>query len=310
MRRIHADLLLFLAAAIWGVAFLFQKSAMDHIGPYLFIAARGAVASLALAPLAIREVRRHQAPLERGSILSLASFAGAAFFTAAAFQQVGLITATVTNTGFLTALYVVATPFVSWVATGRAPSRYVWPAVALSFAGTWYLGGGTLTSFSGGDILVAICAVFWAVHAVTVGFAARHQLPVLFTTLQFVVVALLGAAGAALFETVTLDGLIAAAPSIAYVGLLSSAVTFTIFTLAMHYTTPAEATIIVSTETLFAALAAYLVLGERLPAIAWLGAILIVAAILVVQLAPALMAGRRGNAERRLQKEPPQRPTP
>jgi drug/metabolite transporter (DMT)-like permease len=292
MRRIHADLLLFAAAAIWGVAFLFQKSAMDHIGPFTFISARGIIAALALAPFAVREVHRH-GPIDGRGVLALASFAGAGFFIGAAFQQFGLITASVTNTGFLTALYVVVTPFISWAATARLPNHYVWPAVALSFAGTWYLGGGTLISFSSGDLLVAISAIFWASHAVTLGFAARHRLPILFTTLQFAVVAVFGTVGAILFETVTLNALVAAAPSIAYVGLLSSALTFTIFTFAMHYTTPSEATVIVSTETLFAALAAYLLLGERLPPIAWLGAALILAAILIVQMAP----GREKKSE-------------
>jgi drug/metabolite transporter (DMT)-like permease len=293
MRRLHADLLLVLAAVVWGVAFVFQKTAMSHIGPYLFIAARSAVAVLALAPLAYREGRASGAGVPSG-LIPTATLAGAVFFTGAAFQQVGLVTATATNAGFLTALYVIFTPFLVWLAFGRAPVWIVWPAVALSFVGTWLLGGGTLSAFGSGDVLIAISAFFWAAHVVTVSHAARHARPITFTAIQFAVVGALGFAGAALLEPISLAALAAAWREIAYVGLLSSALTFTLLAVAMKYTPPTEAAIIVSSETLFAAFAAYLMLGERLSLIAWCGAGLILGAVLLVQAGPALIrSGRR-----------------
>ena len=94
-------------------------------------------------------------------------------------------------------------------------------------------------------------------------------------------------------------GLGAAAPAILYVGLLSSALTFTLLTMAMRHTPAAEASIIVSTESLFGAVAGALLLGERLPPIAWAGAALIVLATLAVQVAPHALAGvarRRSGA--------------
>jgi drug/metabolite transporter (DMT)-like permease len=193
----------------------------------------------------------------------------------------------VTNSGFLTALYVVVVPFMAWALLGRRPAPLVWPAVALSFIGTWLLGGGTLSAFSSGDKLVAASAGLWALHVVLVGRAAPLGLPIAFTMLQFAVVAALGVLTAPLVETVSPSGLARAWIEIAFVGLLSSALTFTIFTMALRHTGPSEATIIVSTETLFAALGGWLVLGERLPLIGWAGASLILAATLVVQLAPA-----------------------
>ena len=94
-------------------------------------------------------------------------------------------------------------------------------------------------------------------------------------------------------ETTTLEGLQGAAIDIAYVGLLSSALTFTILTVALQHTPPSEAAVIVSMETVFAAAAAYLLLGERLAAIGWVGAALILGATLLLQLWPALAARRR-----------------
>lgn len=287
MSRLHADLTLLLAAAIWGFAFVFQKSAMAHVGPLVFIAARAAVAALALAPLAWREHRAAGEPANTG-FYAIAVGGGAAFFLAAWLQQAGLITATVTNTGFLTALYVVITPFIAWGWSGKVPSPIVWPAVLLSAFGTWLLGGGTLSAFSPGDLLVAISAVFWAAHVVITGRAAPFRRPIGFTALQFAIVALLAGAGAAVLEPVSLQGLQGAAVDIAYVGLLSSALTFTLLTMALQHTPPSEVAVIVSLETVFAALAAYVLLGERLSALGWIGALLILLAVLLVQLGAAL----------------------
>ncbi|HEX5998978.1 MAG TPA: DMT family transporter [Hyphomicrobiaceae bacterium] len=291
MSRLHADFALLLAAVVWGVAFLFQKSAMEHVGPLTFIAARGWLAAVALAPLAWREHRRvpNQAGHAPGwGLWVIALWGGVAFFVAAWLQQEGIKTATVTNTGFLTALYVVLTPFVAWAWSGKVPSPAVWPAVALSALGTWLLGGGTLSALSTGDRLVAASALFWAIHVVITGRAAPFRRPMAFTAAQFAVVGVVSAVGSALIETTTLPGLAGAALDILYVGLLSSALTFTILTVALQYTPPSEAAVIVSMETLFAALAAYLMLGERLTAIGWLGSMLILSATLLLQVGAAI----------------------
>lgn len=275
--------MLLLAAIIWGVAFVFQKQAMEHIGPNTFIAARGFLAALTLLPFALVESGRVAGALPAG-LPGIAMLAGFAFFLGALFQQIGLITATVSNTGFLTALYVVITPFVAWMAIGQRPTATVWAAVALSFAGTWLLGGGTLAGFGQGDGFVAVCALFWAVHITIVGHSSRFGRPVAFTAIQFVTVGALGLAAALLTETTTRAGLAAALPSIAFVGVLSSALTFTLLAMAMKHTSTAEATIIVSLETVIAAIAGALMLGERLSLVAWIGAGLMLAAILLVQL--------------------------
>jgi len=283
MRRIHADLMLLLAAGLWGVAFVFQKTAMEHIGPNAFIAARGFLAALTLLPFAISEVRR-AGQLAPSGLLPVAALGGIAFFLGALFQQIGLLTATVSNTGFLTALYVIVTPFIAWVWIRQRPTATVWIAVALSFAGTWLLGGGTIDGFNRGDGLVAICAVFWAIHLTVVGYSSRHNRPVTFTAIQFAVVGGLGLLLSLASETTTWPGIIAALPSIAFVGVLSSALTFTLLAMAMKHTSAAEATIIVSFETVIAAIAGALVLGERLSWLGWIGASLMLAAIILVQL--------------------------
>lgn len=283
MTRFRADLLLLASAAIWGFAFLFQKSAMSHIGPLTFVAARGLLAAAVLTPLAILEHRRATGPAS-GLFIRTGIFAGSAFVIASFLQQAGLKTASVTNTAFLTALYVVATPFISYAFTRKAVSLPVWVAVALSFAGTWLLGGGTLGGLGLGDWLVAACAFFWALHLVVAGFAAPMGRPVLFSVIQFLVVGVAASIAALLFERITLEALRAAAPDILYVGVLSTALTFTILTFALRATSPTEAAILMMTETLFAAFGAWLVLNEKLTLVSWTGAAAILLAAIIVQL--------------------------
>ena len=293
LTRLRADLLLVCAAAIWGLAFIFQKAAMDAVEPLTFIAARGTIAAAALLPAAIVEFRHRDRSIPTAQshflpigIVRAAVAAGMAFVAGAAFQQYGLKTATATNGGFLTALYVVLTPPLAYFLRGTRPGPVIVPAVLLSALGTWMLGGGAFAALSAGDWLIAFCAVFWALHVILSEDGAAFDRPVLFTGLQFAVVGGLAAIGAAATEPVSLAALSAAMVPILYVGLLSSALTFTILTIALKHAPASEVAVIVSTESLFAALAGAILLHERLSAIAWAGAALIMAAVLLVQLAP------------------------
>lgn len=289
MKRLHADLLLLGCAAVWGLAFLFQKSAMAHIGPLLFVAARGLAATAVLIPFVIIE-RRRLGAVPGSPVMALGGLTGLAFVGGAFLQQSGIKSASVMNTGFLTALYVVATPFISLLIAGRRVPSAVWGAVVLSCLGTWLLGGGTLGSFGRGDYLVAASALFWALQFVLTERAAGLERPVLFTTVQFLVVACIAGTAALLFEAVSVSGLRAALVDILYVGVLSSALTFTILALALRATSATEAAVIVSTDTLFAALGAWLLLDERLAGLGSTGAVLILVAVVVVR----LVGTRRG----------------
>lgn len=292
MRRLHADFMLLFIAAIWGLAFVFQKTAMAHIGPFLFLAARSILAAVTLSYPGRAESRKLGSRPPAGFWI-ISCVGGVSFFLGGILQQIGLVTATVTNTGFLTGLYVVITPLLMWGILSKAPRFYVWAAVVLAFSGTWLLGGGTLQGFSRGDWLVALSALFWSAHMLIVAHAARYARPIGFTAMQFGVVALLSLLGAGIFETISVSALWAAWPEIAYVGFLSSALTFTLLAVALQHTPAAEATILVSMETLFAALCAAMLLGETLAPIGWVGASMMFAATLVVQAAPTVLNTRK-----------------
>lgn len=279
--------MLLAVAAIWGLAFVFQKTAMLHIGPYTFLASRALIAAAILAPIAYFYENAGRADRAPVGFWIIALAGGVSFFLGGILQQIGLITASVTNTGFLTGLYVVITPLLMWLVLKRPPAAIVWLAVAIAFIGTWLLGGGTVGGFSVGDWLVVASSLFWAVHILVIEHSGRYARPIGFTAFQFVVVAVIAGSIALATEPVTLASLMAASVEIAYVGVLSSALTFTLLAVAMRHTPAAEATIIVSTETIFAALAGVIILGEQLLWIGWVGAAMIFSATLIVQLAPS-----------------------
>jgi drug/metabolite transporter (DMT)-like permease len=279
--RLQADLVVLLAAVIWGVAFYFQKIAMLHLGPSLFVGLRALVAALVLVPFAFIESRNAAATASQVWMYSLAG--GLVFFGGAFLQQEGLITATVTNTGFLTALYVVFTPFLLWLIRGEKPGYRIWLATGVAFAGIWLLGGGTLASFSHGDILIAGSAVFWSLYMVIASQSGKFARPILFTCLTFCTLAMIALPFASIFEQVSWNGIRQAAVPILYVGILSSALTYAMLAIAVRYVPASRVSVLLSTETLFSALTANLMLGERLPAVGWMGAALVLVAVLIVQ---------------------------
>lgn len=269
------------AALIWGVAFYFQKTAMLHIGPLLFLGLRGAVAACVLLPFAALEQRRSQQPLS--GMVPIACVGGVVFFVAAFAQQVGLVTASVTNTGFLTALYVVVTPFVFWLYKRRSPSAITWVSAGLAFCGVWALSGGSLGLLSTGDLLVAGSSIFWAILLITTGEASRWAQPLSYTCVQFTVVAIVSLGGALLFENISLEAIRRASLAITYVGVLSSALTFAIMAIALKTVPAPRASVLLSLETVFAALVGYVLLHEQLSLLGWCGAALILSAVLLVR---------------------------
>ena len=296
MTRTRANALLLVAGATWGMGFIAQSTAMEAIGPFGFIALRFAVASLAVLPLAWMEMRRATAPL-RPHDHTAHALVGAVFFLGMAFQQVGLLTTTVTNSGFLTGLYVLFTPLLAILLFRQWPHPVVWPAAAVALVAIFLLGGGSLSALTRGDAHTVICAVFWGLQIVLIGRVVRgggRPLALAFT--QFAVCGGLALVVALLIEPIGWEAIRGAAPEIVYAGLVASAFAFTVQIVAQQHTTAPQAAIMLSSESLFAALFAVLLLGERLAMTGLAGCALLFGAMLAVEIVPALRPAREGGA--------------
>lgn len=127
MTRFQANLLLLIAGAMWGMGFVAQSTAMSAIGPLLFIGLRFAIACVSMLPFAIWEARRSPTILTRRDWRNFVAI-GLLLFAGMTAQQVGLLTTTVTNSGFLTGLYVVMVPFLAVILFRQWPHGVVWPA--------------------------------------------------------------------------------------------------------------------------------------------------------------------------------------
>ena len=298
MPRSLATLLLIICTALWGFAFIAQKSAMDSMGPLTFAGVRYLLGGLLVLPLALAEYRRRRRDLSRADLWTIAAMC-LAFFGGSWLQQVGLATTTVTNGGFLTGLYVFFVPVVGWLLFRALPHPAVWLAVPAALVGIYLLNGGQLQTFTIGDIMIIGSAVFWGVHVTLLGHLARNTgLPITVSAASFLVAGILASAIALPTEAPTLAGISAGWLEIAYAGVLSTAVGFTLQAIGQQYVPPANAAIILSAEALFAALGGALLLGERLTLIGYFGAALIFIAIVTAEGLPPLLERRRQHAAR------------
>ncbi|KQT45087.1 MFS transporter [Aureimonas sp. Leaf454] len=297
MSRLSANLLLLLAGAVWGMGFVAQSSAMSDLGPWSYTAGRFLLAALTLLPFAIWEGRRAPRRLS-GSELGGFAAIGVMLFLGSMLQQVGILHTTVTNSGFLTGLYVVLTPIFGFLVLRSVPHWVIWPAAALALFGILLTGGGSLARIGVGDGLTIAAAAGFALQILLIGrFVASSGRPLTLSCLQFATVSLLAAVGMVALESPTLVQFQAVWPQTVYGGVVSAGFAFTLQILAQRYTTAPQAAIFLSSEALFAALFGALLLGERIPPIGFLGCALIFAAMIAVEIVPQM--GRRGGPSSR-----------
>lgn len=301
MSRVQANLLLLAVALIWGSAFVAQAQGMAGLGPFAFTAVRFLLGVCIVAPLAWRDWRlisRRQERPERRDLLGVLAL-GLMLSLGAVFQQIGITGTTVTNAGFLTALYVPLVPLLSWMIMGMRPHWSVWPTSIGCLIGTWMLSGAGGLSIGTGDAWVIASSLFWALHVLFVGrVAERIAAPFLVACGQFLVCGVACLLWAAATETITLEGLRLAAWPIIYTGVVSVGIAYTGQVVGQRYAAASDAAIILSAETLFAALFGFLLMGDRLSTMGFAGCALIFVCILAVQMAPLMTQDKLSLIER------------
>lgn len=291
MSRVNANLLLMLVALIWGSAFVGQNLAMAHIGPLMFTGVRFLIGALVVVPLVWfewRTLQRRGIRLDRGDALRILGL-GALLTLGAVMQQIGITRTSVTNAGFLTALYVPLVPVLGWLVWRQWPHWSVWPGALACLGGAYLLSGAELAAINTGDLWIIASTLPWALHVLVIGRVAdRMNAPYLVACGQFAVCGFLTLAWALVFEPVLWSGLRAAAGALAYTGVLSVGVAYTAQVVAQRYAHATDAAIVLSAETLFAAAFGYLLMGDRLNAAGLAGCALIFASMVGVQLLPLL----------------------
>jgi drug/metabolite transporter (DMT)-like permease len=279
---LRADLLLLLTAFIWGFAFVAQRMGMEYVGPYLFNAARFALGCLPLLPFVAQNASGPLLPhLLRAAPGSL--LAGLFLFAGSSLQQVGIVYTTAGKAGFITGLYVILVPILG-LALGQRSGRKTWLGALLATAGLYLLSIEPPFSTAYGDALVLIGALFWAGHVLIIGRFAQQIDWAALAFLQFLTCSLLSCGVALVVEPVAWLPLVDAAWPVFYGGVLSVGVAYTLQVVAQRQTPASHAAIILSLETVFAALGGWWLLSEAMSLRGLAGCGLMFGGMLVSQL--------------------------
>ncbi len=299
-RTLRADILLFVTAAIWGLAFVAQRVGMDHVGPLTFNGIRFALGTCALLPLVFHLEKKRDAGrvTDKKKLVVGGGILGLALFCGATLQQIGLAgpqlaeygfqASTAGKAGFITGLYVVFVPIFGLL-LAQKPGWGTWFGASMAVVGMYLLSVTSDLSISFGDMLILIGALFWAGHVLLIGKLSPGMDAVdaiKLSTVQFAACAVLSLIGAAATEEITIVGLQGAAMPILYGGLMSVGIAYTLQVIAQRDAEPAHAAIILSLEAVFAAIGGWFMLGEILTVRAMIGCGLMLAGMVLSQLKP------------------------
>lgn len=288
MKQLRGSLLLLLTAMIWGAAFVAQSVGMDHVGPYTFLFTRSVLGALVLLPVIYfrdKKGKKEKQPEQNKTLLIGGICCGGALFVASILQQIGIQETTAGKAGFLTAMYMILVPIVG-LFFGKRPGIKLWGAVAVALVGMYFLClyGADLGSINRGDLFEIACAVGFTVQILFVDYYSPRVDGVKLSCMQFAVCGILAFVGMLIFESPTLGDIWAAALPIAYAGILSSGVGYTLQIVAQKDTDPTVASLLMSLESVFSLIFGWIILKEAMSGIELLGCGLMFAAIIWVQL--------------------------
>jgi drug/metabolite transporter (DMT)-like permease len=299
MNRIRADLILLLVALIWGSAFAVQRVAAQYFDVFTFNGLRFLLGGLVLFPFSklnpFNKTNRSQERITPGMEKLVLSprvdrkswtfifLAGGLLFGAAGLQQAGLEVTTAGNAGFITTLYVVLVPVILVLFWREKIHWLSWLGAGIAIIGSLLLSTGGSLHLTSGDTLEMAGALFWALHVILVSRAVKHMDVLTFSTGQYIVVGLLNLFVSRLAQ-MPLAGLASGWWTIVFIGLLSTAVGYTLQVLGQKYAPPTDATILLSMEAVFAALTGFIFLGETMRLVQLVGCGLILMAVIVTQL--------------------------
>ncbi len=300
--------LLLVTAMVWGMAFVFQRKGMDHIGPLTFNAVRQVLASLALFVMVLasdaynkakgtlpsRTMTAEHFRLYKKNTLEGGIVLGVIVTLAGEFQQIGIVSTSAGKAGFITALYVVLVPVASFLFFRKYTGVLQVAAVVIATVGLYLLSVKEGFSIEKGDIWIMACAVFWTIYILACDRYSPVADTIRMSFIQFVCAAVLQIVIAMALEGPASSGwqgwgyygqsLREAMTAIAYCGLVSSGIGFTGQIVGQKYTDAVSASLIMCLESVFAAIFGVLILREMMSGRELAGCVIMFAAIILSQL--------------------------
>lgn len=284
----RSELLLLITAIIWGFAFVAQRAGMEYIGPFTFNGIRFALGSLVLLPFIIwrKKVQgRHDNNISASKpkpFWIAGIIAGVVLFGGASLQQVGITQTTAGKAGFITGLYVIIVPIIG-IFKQQHPGKALWAGALLAVIGMYLLSITGNLKLKNGDFLVFLSAFLWAAHVQVIDFFSGRVDVLKLAALQFAICSIASICIAFITEIITLPSILQASIPILYGGILSVGIAYTLQVVAQQKANPSHAAIILSLETVFAALGGWMILDEKLSARALVGCSLMLGGMLIAQ---------------------------
>ncbi len=284
-KKLVGSLMLVLAALIWGTAFTAQRVGMDYAGPLSFNGVRCLIGAAVLVPVYL--IFRRSRPADGKKTLLAGLLCGLALFMATNLQQFGLVYTDAGKAGFITTFYIILVPILG-IFLKKKTGAVTWLAVLIALCGLYFLcmKSGEVR-IAPGDLLVLGCAFFFAVQILVIDRFVQEVDGVLLCCIQFAVDGLLSLIAALILEKPDFGMLFKGWVPLLYTGVLSCGVAYTLQIVGQKSLHPTVASLLMSLESSFAVLGGWLILHERLTGREFLGCGCMLAAVVLVQLAPA-----------------------
>ena len=292
--------LLLITAIIWGVAFVAQSVGMDYIGPFTFNCVRNIIGGVVLIPCIwfLNKWKGKESPAEkkeknedRKTLLIGGTCCGIALCLASNMQQIGIQYTTVGKAGFITALYIIIVPIMG-IFLKKKCGIQVWISVVIALAGFYLLSVKDGFRLEAADAYLLCSAVLFSIHILVIDYFSPKTDGVKMSCIQFFVCGILSGVVMLFTETPTLENIFAAWLPILYAGVLSCGVAYTLQIVGQKDFNPTIASLILSLESVFSALAGWVILKQALTGREMLGCVLIFCAIILAQI-PRIRLRRR-----------------
>ena len=281
--RKKGNIFLLLSALIWGAALIAQKEGMNYLGPFSFTAIRCLLGGISMLPVVwyVNRDKKYEAT-EKETVKG--AFICGVFLTGLIiFQQMGLPHTSIGKAAFITAMYIPITPLLQRI-TGKKVGKNMWAGVAVAIFGMYLL---TMTkgfsSLNFGDMCMLGAAVTCSFQILAVDKCVKRMEPVKLSCYQFIAAGLICIPFAVMFETVTWQAISDCAVPILYAGLASCGIGYTFQVVGQKYTPPAQAAILLSTETVFSLVAGMIFYHEVMLPVEYIGCAVMFIAIMVSQ---------------------------
>lgn len=275
---------LLLAAFVSGLSFVYQKTGMEYVGPFTFNSARAFIGCLSILPLVFisnlinSQKKENIKQLIQGSIL-----AGFILFLAFSVNQYCMLYAPAGKAGFITSLYIIFVPLIA-IFMQKKLQFNVQASVILAVIGLYFLCCNNKMQFELSDIFLLLSSLLFALHIITVSYYSKKVSSIKLSCLQFLFMGFFSLPLTFIFETPTLQGLIAGSGPILFIGIVVTGIAYTLQIIGHKKTNPTVAVLILSLEAVFAVLAGMVLLGETMTSREILGCGFMIGAIILSQI--------------------------